>query len=117
MGYRFDDKKHKRELPRELQIGYRTYRVDEVPGTPMGDAVGTHQWLAGVITVDSLQDQIEKANTVIHEVMHAYVRMHSLPVGDADSEEIIVRVLANAMCDLCRRNPEFMKFLVKAVKS
>jgi len=64
---------------------------------------------------DSLGNQ-EKANTVLHEVMHACVYGSGLnvaegPLKEDNAEELVVNQISNYLMGVFRDNPWFLDYL------
>lgn len=97
------------KLPKKLKIGYQTYKVESWDRATAATAgrLGECDKLNAIIRVDDTFGPIETRNTFIHELLHACYTAGGLEVGD--SEERIVTVLANQLCQVIQDNPE-LKF-------
>lgn len=94
----------------DLRIGYKDYTLKFVEGlVDRAEAVGMCFKIKGMIEIDKSLPDIETANTMLHEVMHAVHYVHGLhDMGqDTDAEERIVNSLGNGMTQVLRDNPEF----------
>ena len=102
------------KLPEKMRIGYRNYMVCDWP-VQEADARGLrgiHWGLAGWIKIDESLCPEQKANTFIHEILHAIWLQCDL---DDDLEEHIVTVLANHLTQVFQDNPEVTKYLRDAL--
>lgn len=103
-----DDLRTELELPSEVRVGFRTYRVIEhkhdIAG-PNGAAVGLHRGTSNEMHVSSAQPAREIANTLLHEILHAVWDVYSLGDTEHNDEESIVNALANGLCGVIRENP------------
>lgn len=61
--------------------------------------------------MDKNQGATEKANTLLHEVLHLGWGMSALSKSDKITEEAAVFVMANTVIELFNRNPEIMLWI------
>lgn len=104
----------KMKLPEKMRIGYRNYIVRnwEKQEADARNLRGTHWSHAGWIKIDESLCPEEKANTFIHEILHAIWLQCDL---DDDLEEHVVTVLANQLTQVFQDNPEVTKYLRSAL--
>lgn len=53
----------------------------------------------------------EKANTILHEVLHALVYTMSIKFKDHDQEESVVNSMSNGIITVLKDNPDFLGWL------
>lgn len=100
---------------KSVRIGYRTYQVQLVKRVDKDDSYGSCSTHSGIIKIREKQNSEEKANTIIHEVLHGI--WHDKVIGLSDStEEKIVTALSNGLISLMRDNPKFMAEIQRMVK-
>jgi hypothetical protein len=107
-----------------VKVGYREYVIRYVPRKSLygGDAIGDcenpgkHINCKGKIRIANGLDNVEKANTVLHEIMHALFYTQGINVAGA-LEERLVCSLTNGLIAFIRDNPKFvLKLLRLALK-
>jgi len=92
---------------KSVRIGYRTYKVKMVKRVDKEDSYGSCATHSGVIKIRAGQSPDEKANTIIHEILHGI--WHDKVLGMSDNtEEKVVTALSNGLIALMRNNPKFM---------
>ena len=106
--------------PTHIKIGYRDIKIEWIAPDfltdELTDCYGQYKAREGVIQVqDSLGNQ-EKANTVLHEVMHACVYGSGLnvaegPLKEDNAEELVVNQISNYLMGVFRDNPWFLDYL------
>tara|TARA_R110001592_G_scaffold106036_2_gene297976 strand:+ start:4842 stop:5240 length:399 start_codon:yes stop_codon:yes gene_type:complete len=108
--------------PTMIKVGYRDIAIEWI--TPnfkldeLTDCFGQYKAREGVIQMqDSLCGQ-EKANTVLHEIMHACcygagLNQADMPLKDEDKEEIVINQLSNYLMGVFRDNPWFLDYIKK----
>lgn len=104
----------------EVKIGYRDYVIifrKKIPGNLLGDCDKTffHDYEKGRISIKKGLNDVEKANTVLHECMHAIFTERALKFSD-DTEEKIVNAMTNGIIDFIRDNPRFFVRWLKLLK-
>lgn len=102
------------ERKEKLKIGYRTFTLSFVKQIHKGDTVGLCHYppssrvkYQGRIQITKGLDPAEKANTILHEILHAVCYTQGLDLG-VKEEERIVNSLANGLTAFVRDNPRFV---------
>lgn len=68
----------------------------------------------GTILISPKLGPVQKAETVLHEILHALTDMTGVAAQlTSDTEEIVVRSLSPALLDLIKRNPSLVRFLAE----
>lgn len=98
-------------LPCVVRVGYVDYQI--VPTYDSDGDKGKCDFDSRVIFVRDNLSQPERANTLLHEILHAAWEMGDL--ADGCAEEKIVNVLANQLTAIWRDNPEFVAFMNDAL--
>lgn len=97
--------------PRTIRIFGRTYTINIERANGLGqDRIGSCDNINQIITADALQSPIEKADTILHEVLHAIVWTMKIQI-EGDQEEAVVSALATGLLGVFQDNPEFVRFL------
>lgn len=103
---------------KNLKIGYREYTISFVKRFTDGDHVGecenpgSHTHAKGKIRIKKGQDSVEKANTILHEVMHAIAYTQGMNLSD-NTEERVVTAFTNGLIGFIRDNPKFVIKLLR----
>ena len=101
-----------------LKIGYKKYLMYFVKkldgGKTQGDCAN-HDGVKGVIRIAKGQHKVEKANTVLHEILHAICHVQGLNLTDKEEERIVLS-LTNGLIDFMRENPKMVEQLQGLVK-
>ena len=99
-----------------VKIGYRDYTISfkEMTNGLQGECDKTFfsNQEKGRITIKKGMDDIEKCNTMLHEIMHAIFTERGLIFSDK-TEERIVLSMTNGLIDFIRDNPRFFKRWLK----
>jgi len=93
----------------DVRIGYKDYTLRFVEGLMnKSDTMGECFKTLGIIEIDKSLSEIEMANTIIHEIMHAVHHTHGLGyMGNTeDAEERVINSLGNGLTQVFRDNPE-----------
>ena len=98
------------KLPKSVRVGYLDYDVCSISDIShrYGELHGLTDNTKHEIHVYQKAAKVEVANTFLHEIMHACFWTYSLK---EENEEGIVTVLANALCQVFRDNPEVLDIL------
>lgn len=103
-----------------LKIGYKEYHMYFVKKIDGGATFGDCTSLCGsrgVIRIAKGQKKVEKANTILHEIIHALVYVQGLePDLKGDKEEKVVLSLTNGLIQFMRDNPKVMNQIMKMIK-
>ena len=67
------------------------------------------------LTLDKSLDDIEKINTLVHELLHMIHCEYSIDLP-AKTEELICNSLANGLCLVLYQNQDLLEFLYKSLK-
>lgn len=104
------------ELPKSIRVGYRTYIVEAWPAIEASGEgrFGEHSPLSGVIRVRDDLDPVEKANTLLHEVLHAAHFVGGIQGGNKSEEDTVI-ILANQLAQIWRDNPDWVAFMSAAL--
>lgn len=102
------------QLPKIVEILNRTYKVVEEDLTESA-FIGLTKSDIGVIKIEKTLDNQGKANTFLHEVLHAtlYAMGHQLDTGEGGLHtEQNVKIISNGLSAIFRDNPETFKDLI-----
>lgn len=97
-------------VPAKIRVGPHTYRVVQVPHGILEGAGsdGTCNPRHLTIGLDDNQPRSQKADTLLHELIHALLATVKL---DEDTEEQICLALAPGLLALLRDNPNLVTYL------
>ena len=70
---------------------------------------------SNTLTLDKSLDNIQMANTIIHEVCHLIHDEYKLDLS-AKAEELVCNSTANGLCHLLYQNQDLLDFLYKSLK-
>lgn len=93
-----------RGLPRQAQIGYRTYRIRPLDPVSAEDCQGRTQRPLGLIQLDRRLPDQELAGALVHELVHDILDVHGLIEGPQQDEHLVGH-LANGLCQAFADNP------------
>ena len=99
----------------KVRIGYKDYKISFVKRVDIQKSCGECDNTLGTIRIDKELKDIERANTVLHEVMHAIFYTQGLQLT-AKQEELIVTSITNGLIGFSRDNREFFDSVFKLVK-
>lgn len=106
---------NKSGLPFEqIKIGYIEADVNAVESRQIEKRDNIFgEWFAKnhEIDFDEAMVEPEKANTILHEVLHAIVHVWGIEFKDSEQEETIVNSMSSAMVTIIKDNPEFIMWL------
>lgn len=98
--------------PDFIRIGYQDYKLDITPYSLETHGVhGTTNKVASIIQMNLIGNDVEQANTLIHETLHAIFHTQGILV-DHDTEELVVNAMANGLTQVLRDNPEWIEFVL-----
>lgn len=107
-------------LPSTIQVGPHRYKVvsnrpqmNEVCRKEGRDLLGHVNHWSLTISIEPTLAADQKAETVLHEALHAAVTVAGL--GDewgVDKEEAVVNRLSPVLLDVLRRNPKLIAYLL-----
>mgnify|MGYP000176849400 FL=1 len=107
-------------LPDKVRIGYKDVKIKYVRPDfkkwQMTDCFGEYDYRQNVIHIQHDLCGQERANTTIHEIMHAAVQVAGLnqekaPLEKEEHEEAVVNQLTNVMMGVFRDNPWIVEML------
>ena len=70
---------------------------------------------SNTLTLDKSLDNIQMANTIIHEVCHLIHDEYKLDLS-AKAEELVCNSTANGLCHILYQNQDLLEFLYKSLK-
>ena len=95
-------------FPERLWFGYRLWRVLQ---GPIPDS-GSVQYDTHTIMLQESQHPADKADTLVHELLHIIAYEYAL-FDDDDHEERVVTAMANGLIQLLVRNPDLGRYLLE----
>ena len=107
-------------LPNKVKVGYKDIKIKYVRPDykkwEMTDCFGEYDYRQNVIHIQHDLCGQERANTIIHEIMHAAVQVSGLNQEKAalekdEHEEAVVNQLTNVMMGVFRDNDWIVKML------
>lgn len=94
-------------IPKKIKISYKTYTVKEIEGKSFVAKTGKKKLVGEMDSADQTiklakdQHPEEKANTLLHEILHACIDSEELRIKN---EENVVRKLANRLYQIIKDN-------------
>jgi hypothetical protein len=67
------------------------------------------------LTLDKSLDNIQMANTIIHEICHMIHDEYKLDLS-AKAEELVCNSIGNGLCHVLYQNQDLLEFLYKSLK-
>ncbi len=108
-------RKFPKPLPTKLKILAHDSPIIYCGDDEMPDRLGEYNPIRGVIRINAGMTQASQvADVIIHEAFHALA--FSMNLNDDCCEEEFVTRLATGTATIFRDNPEFVKWLQKALK-
>jgi hypothetical protein len=105
-----------RDLPDKVIIGHRTWKVRSWAPSKAGKREGLCNFnLQAIFIRTRFRTAHQKANILLHEIFHA--AWEEAALLEDDGEERIVTVLANAMTQVIRDNPEVFDWIAEKARS
>ena len=107
-------------LPDNVRVGYKDIKIKyvrpEYKKWQMTDCFGEYDYRQNTISIQHDLCGQERANTIIHEIMHAAVQVAGLnqekaPLEKDEHEEAVVNQLTNVMMGVFRDNPWIVEML------
>src|SRR5210317_936313 len=107
-------------LPDNVRVGYKDIKIKyvrpEYKKWLMTDCFGEYDYRQNIISIQHDLCGQERANTIIHEIMHAAVQVSGLnqekaPLEKDEHEEAVVNQLTNVMMDVFRDNSWLVEML------
>lgn len=100
--------------PIKVRVFGRNYCVEYLPTTSMTDhtLLGLCDNIEQTISVKEGLTNIEEADTILHEVMHAIFFTMKIDL-DEDIEEKVISALSTGLIGVLQDNKEFAKWLIE----
>ena len=70
---------------------------------------------SNILTLDKSLDNIQMANTILHEISHLIHDEYKIDLP-AKAEELVCNSIANGMCHILYQNQDLLEFLYKSLK-
>jgi len=110
------------EIPSNtIKVGYRDIEIEKSKGSFYKENnYGEFDHKKNKIEINTEIDNLELANTLFHETMHAAMWVGGLSSGDTPivgekQEEQIVTILSNSFIGIIRDNPWFLPFIQQCI--
>ena len=96
--------------PASFEVLGQTFTVEYVDTLKkgVGWCIDTEQR----VLIRNAQGPDQERDTLLHEVLHAALKVAGVRVGSSKSEEAMVRGLAPVLLDVLRSSPELVGFLL-----
>ena len=109
------------DMPDKAKLSYRTVDIKRTKrlGDTGSKVFGEYDHSAMIMNIADDIPIEEQANTFLHEYFHLAIATHRPLEGVADEdavEERVVSVLANAVSELFKMNPEAAKWMVEGMQ-
>ena len=107
---------------KKITVGYSTITIKKQQGQfikdNMTDTYGQYLPREHAIEIQPNLINIDEANTLLHELLHACVWTASLsqqdqPLCEGNKEELVVNSLANSLTQVFRDNEWILPYLIK----
>ena len=106
-------KKKRIKLPKEIDVGARTYKVmdlrDYEHDENFGDTCHVRQEIRLYQLHDDERTELQELDTLTHEILHAGCAAYGNPFTFAQ-EERAVNFFARVMADVFLNNPDLMRY-------
>ena len=104
-------------LPSNIKIGYRDYKLEEWKQTvaTANEAHGQFFSKEGIIGYTTDEKGVSHANTILHEILHAIIYQWNLDLGEK-AEEHLVNGLTNGLTTVLVDNPQLIDYLKQEIK-
>jgi hypothetical protein len=104
------------KLPPSITLGYREYRVEDIPDEEADKNVGWHYPQKQIIQIDRHRlPPSEVVNTFVHEVLHAIFSVAHYEFASDEDEENTVTCMANGLTAFFKNNPEAIVWIMNTV--
>ena len=110
------------KIPKVVRIGYQDVKIERETATfsKQSDCYGEYEHRKNQITIQNDLSNLDEANTLLHEVLHACVYGSGLnqaegPLKEDNAEELTVNQLTNYLMGVFRDNPWFLDYIKKGV--
>ena len=107
---------------KKIKVGYSTLKINtqatQFTSSNMTDTYGQYLQRENKIEIQPNLSDIDEANTLIHEILHASVWISSLsqtgqPLEVSDNEELVVNNLTNILTQVFIDNKWLLLYLTK----
>lgn len=113
------------KLPNKIKVGWKEVDLEIVKASfikETADYWGQYNNRTNKIEIQSEAPPLDKANTLLHETIHAIVYHSSLnqsggPLRDDDSEEQAVNSISNWLMGVFIDNPWFLDYLKDSIEA
>jgi hypothetical protein len=104
-------------LPETIRVGYRTVRLEWWDQEDALDQNSCGEWRPdiGRIRIAEGQPADEAQNTLLHEVLHACLKVADTRI-EHEAEEHVVHKLANVLLQVLHDNPELVSAITARVE-
>ena len=99
--------------PTKVRVGYQDYEILLVPKDYLDSASGLCQPQQGRILLEGGLGRRARAETLLHEILHAIVHSWGIEGILGDSEEQIVSLISLGMASVIRQNPALVVWFSK----
>jgi hypothetical protein len=100
------------KLPKKIKIGYRDFKVDDMPEHKLEEFHGHIDLDQGVIQISQQFGDSKTINTVLHEIIHGGFHINAIGL-DRDLEEQITTAMSNYLCQVMRDNKPLFRDLLE----
>ena len=104
-------------LPGRIKVGWKHYQVRDWPETDARDEnrLGDVNYVKELIRIADCGSDGQRAETLLHELLHAVMDMWSIDVSDLASQpnpdEAVVTALSNGLATVLSDNPKLRGYL------
>tara|TARA_R110001592_G_scaffold353623_2_gene652640 strand:- start:351 stop:722 length:372 start_codon:yes stop_codon:yes gene_type:complete len=111
---------------KKIKVGYSTITIKEQSPEfykdNMSDVYGQYLARESKIEIQPKLSDIDEANTLIHEILHASIWISSLsqsgqPLQNTNDEEVVVNSLSNKLTQIFIDNKWVLPYLVKKLNN
>ena len=123
MEKRRKEKRKEKSVPEKVKIGYQDVLIEwsSASFSKPSDSYGEYDHRKNTISIQNELSDLDEANTLLHEILHGIVYIHSLTVGGQpldkeDKEEIVINQMTNGLMQVFRDNKWLLDFLKEKIK-
>jgi hypothetical protein len=104
-------------LPNEIVFGSRLVKLDFIDKETASKKkiFGEFDSDNNTLTLDKSLDNIQLANTIVHELCHLIHDEYKIDLS-AKAEELVCNSTANGLCHILYQNQDLLDFLYKSLK-
>jgi len=117
------EKRKEKSVPEKVKIGYQDVLIEwsSASFSKPSDSYGEYDHRKNTISIQNELSDLDEANTLLHEILHGIVYIHSLTVGGQpldkeDKEEIVINQMTNGLMQVFRDNKWLLDFLKEKIK-